>query len=227
MAGNTARLLLPYPVSTDTADVPRDVKALADRIEALTSWIRSADLDATALAKLNEPGAIVSALPAGVDGKVIAYQTAGMASMGVVWTLMYVAATGKWVFVGGGSLRAYNGAALSGFGTSYGNDAGINVGIPAAGDYEVHYGGIALAVPAGGYVYGAVAPTGGPGSGIPADATLDRIGVSAAGVVNAQSLSGEYRAQYTGAGTCSLYWRMSGASQVGARYLTVRPFSLG
>jgi microcystin-dependent protein len=39
----TGRLLLPYPESTDTADVPRDVKALADRIEALTAWIRQAD----------------------------------------------------------------------------------------------------------------------------------------------------------------------------------------
>ena len=40
----TPRLLLPYPVSTDTADVPRDIKALADRIEALTAWIRDADM---------------------------------------------------------------------------------------------------------------------------------------------------------------------------------------
>jgi len=41
---NTSRLLLPYPVGTDTADVPRDVKALADRIEALTAWIRDVDM---------------------------------------------------------------------------------------------------------------------------------------------------------------------------------------
>src|SRR5262245_19026075 len=40
----TGRLLLPYPISSDTADVPRDVKALADRIEALTAWIRDVDL---------------------------------------------------------------------------------------------------------------------------------------------------------------------------------------
>lgn len=39
----TGRLLLPYPESTDSADVPRDVKALADRVEALTAWIRQAD----------------------------------------------------------------------------------------------------------------------------------------------------------------------------------------
>jgi microcystin-dependent protein len=40
---NTPRLALPYPVSTDTADVPRDLKALADRVEALTAWIRQSD----------------------------------------------------------------------------------------------------------------------------------------------------------------------------------------
>jgi microcystin-dependent protein len=39
----TGRLLLPYPGSTDSADVPRDVQALADRVEALTAWIRQAD----------------------------------------------------------------------------------------------------------------------------------------------------------------------------------------
>lgn len=44
MSSTTGRLALPYPGSTDTADVPRDIKALADRIEALTAWIRQADL---------------------------------------------------------------------------------------------------------------------------------------------------------------------------------------
>jgi microcystin-dependent protein len=39
----TGRLLLPYPGSTDSADVPRDVKALADRVEALSAWIRQVD----------------------------------------------------------------------------------------------------------------------------------------------------------------------------------------
>lgn len=39
----TPRLELPYPLSTDTADVPRDIKALEDRVEALTAWIRQAD----------------------------------------------------------------------------------------------------------------------------------------------------------------------------------------
>lgn len=41
---NTSRLALPYPISSDTADVPRDVQALADRIEALTAWIRAQDM---------------------------------------------------------------------------------------------------------------------------------------------------------------------------------------
>jgi len=40
----TARLALPYPTGPDTADVPRDIKALADRVEALTAWIRAQDM---------------------------------------------------------------------------------------------------------------------------------------------------------------------------------------
>src|SRR4051812_2113972 len=32
----TSSLQLPYPVITDAADVPRDIKALADRIDALS-----------------------------------------------------------------------------------------------------------------------------------------------------------------------------------------------
>jgi microcystin-dependent protein len=36
MSGTTPNLALPYPTSTDTADVPRDIKALADRIDVLT-----------------------------------------------------------------------------------------------------------------------------------------------------------------------------------------------
>jgi hypothetical protein len=34
MAGSTATLALPYPVAADSADVPRDIKALADKLEA-------------------------------------------------------------------------------------------------------------------------------------------------------------------------------------------------
>jgi microcystin-dependent protein len=48
MSLTTGRLLLPYPESTDSADVPRDIKALADRVEALTAWIRQADFAANA-----------------------------------------------------------------------------------------------------------------------------------------------------------------------------------
>lgn len=44
----TPRLLFPFPEDDDTADVPRDMEALADRIEALTAWIRQADFAADA-----------------------------------------------------------------------------------------------------------------------------------------------------------------------------------
>ena len=35
MPGTTANLQLPYPTPDDTVDVPRDVKALADKIDPL------------------------------------------------------------------------------------------------------------------------------------------------------------------------------------------------
>jgi microcystin-dependent protein len=65
----TGRLQLPYPESTDSADVPRDIKALADRVEALTAWIRQADLGPDVVGMLF-PGdlkftAIAAAPPAG------------------------------------------------------------------------------------------------------------------------------------------------------------------
>jgi microcystin-dependent protein len=69
MSSTTGRLQLPYPESTDSADVPRDVKALADRVEALTAWIRQADLGPDVVGMLF-PGdlkftAIAAAPPAG------------------------------------------------------------------------------------------------------------------------------------------------------------------
>jgi hypothetical protein len=39
----TPRLLLPYPTADDTADVPRDILALATRLEAMTGWLRNVD----------------------------------------------------------------------------------------------------------------------------------------------------------------------------------------
>src|SRR5215469_16888224 len=35
MAGTTPNFSLPYPQEADNADVPKDIKALADRLEAL------------------------------------------------------------------------------------------------------------------------------------------------------------------------------------------------
>lgn len=36
---STARAAMPYPALTDTPDVPRDVKALADRVDAVTGLV--------------------------------------------------------------------------------------------------------------------------------------------------------------------------------------------
>ena len=81
----TPNLLLPYPVATDTADVPRDMKALADRL----------DIVAGAPAAIALPGSPVD----GQETYIVAD-----ANNGVMWHFRYRAASPsalKWEFVGG------------------------------------------------------------------------------------------------------------------------------
>lgn len=87
MALNTARLLLPYPVPGDTVDVPRDVKALADRLDALTALKPS----------------VVTALPVvPVDGDEV-YLAVGPGGAPPFWHLRFstvLAAPYQWTPVG-------------------------------------------------------------------------------------------------------------------------------
>jgi microcystin-dependent protein len=103
----TPRLALPYPTSADTADVPRDIRALAERIEALTAWIRDVDI---ASSGVPQPGdlrftAIAVATPTTIPG---------------------------WVLCDGGSyLRAGTYATLfAAIGTSYGSVDGTHFSVP-------------------------------------------------------------------------------------------------
>lgn len=127
MPASTARLALPYPIPNDTVDVPRDVQALADKLDALT--------------RMAPP--LVSALPGSPsDGDECYLQTAAMAIAGVVWRLRYRAAisdSSKWEFVGGTPL-GYQTANT----TIFANGAGwkrfpapLQVAIPVKGQYVV------------------------------------------------------------------------------------------
>jgi hypothetical protein len=121
----TPNLALPYPTAADTADVPRDIKALADRLDIVAS------------------GAVVTTLPgAPVDGQEVYY--VADAANGIVWHLRYrTAATGpyKWEVVGGDALQAEVAALQSKTGNTYGDitTVGPTVTVPLAGDYDLHF----------------------------------------------------------------------------------------
>jgi hypothetical protein len=120
----TAKLALPYPATTDTADVPRDIKALADRLDIVAS------------------GAIVSSLPASPADGQEAYYLAD-ATNGIVWHLRYrTAAAGayKWEVVGGPPLVSQTviGAQVNTTsGTPVALTGGPSLTVPLAGDYDI------------------------------------------------------------------------------------------
>jgi hypothetical protein len=119
--GQTAINQLPYPEATDPADVPTDIRELADAVDVLLSL------------------PLVTALPASpFDGQEIIFQAD--AANGINWHLRYHAASVssyKWEYVGGSALRARIDTdqtfALGGY-TSPATP-GPSVTLPCAGDY--------------------------------------------------------------------------------------------
>ena len=127
MPANTPILALPYPVPADTVDVPRDVQALATKLDTFSA--------------IKPP--VVAALPgAPIDGQEIFY-LANDAS-GVLWHLRYRATSAsayKWEFVGGGDLAvSYNGPDSTTSTTYVDLPGGPSLAIPLAGDYIVSFG---------------------------------------------------------------------------------------
>jgi hypothetical protein len=112
-----------------------------------SGWVEVNDLDNAGglsdAASVLAPSAIVSSLPGSpVDGQIINYQDATMASSGVVWRLRYRSgATGsyKWEFVGGAPLSIQNDNLWTvNSTTAYGGPANNEtLAIPLSGDYEV------------------------------------------------------------------------------------------
>ena len=82
--GTTARLALPYPELSDSADVPRDVRALADKLDGFTSM---------------QPPVVTNLPGSPVDGQEVYYQV----GPNNLWHFRYSAAAGtyKWQFLGG------------------------------------------------------------------------------------------------------------------------------
>jgi hypothetical protein len=119
----TTNLALPYPSASDTADVPRDIQTLANRLDIVAG------------------GPAVSSLPGSpVDGQECYY--VADAANGVVWHLRYRAgATGsyKWEFVGGAQLTA-TGAGGATSSTTPQTAGTPTITLPLAGDYELGFG---------------------------------------------------------------------------------------
>lgn len=123
--GTTPNYALPYPESTEPADIPTDIHELATALEA----------------KLRP--AVVTTLPTTglFDGLEVLY--AADAANGIYWHLRYVAgATGsyKWMFVGGTPLAALDNTSVSTAGGWANLTPPVTITLPLAGDYRIGHG---------------------------------------------------------------------------------------
>jgi hypothetical protein len=123
MAGSTATLALPYPVAADSADVPRDIKALADKLEA----------------SVLVPGIkLVTVLPGSpVDGQQVIFRPVE----GQAWHCIYNADSPnaqKWEVCGGTSLFYASGTseAIPAGAAWKGLTTPAKVDVPVTGVYE-------------------------------------------------------------------------------------------
>lgn len=125
---NTPNYALPYPVLADTADVPRDIQALATAIDGISA--------------LRPP--VVTSLPGSpVDGQEV-YYTAD-ATNNIVWHLRYIAAAPgaqKWAVLGPAPLYAETLTSESTSSTTYTDltTVGPTITAPLAGVYMVTVG---------------------------------------------------------------------------------------
>lgn len=124
MPATTSNLALPYPLAADTADVPRDIQALA--------------------VKLDASGGVGTTLPASpTNGQEYFY--VADATNGIVWHLRYRTASAsayKWEVVGGPALFDEQTANDSVNVNTYTvlPSAGPNIALPLAGDYLIEIG---------------------------------------------------------------------------------------
>lgn len=89
MAGATPNYALPYPDLTDTADVPRDVKALADKLDLMKGLVVPPQVTSVAGSWPASPA----------DGDLVTWAV-NLAS-GVAYVMRYNGSTGLWDCMGG------------------------------------------------------------------------------------------------------------------------------
>jgi len=122
MGSTTPVLALPYPTPDDTVDVPRDVQALAAKLDGMSS--------------LRPP--LVSALPGSpVDGQEIYYLAD--AANGIIWHLRYRAASPnptKWEYIGGQALSSAIGAGGATNSNTPQTSGQASLTVPLTGGYD-------------------------------------------------------------------------------------------
>ena len=129
-----------------SAAIAESKLALASDAAAGVASRRTLGTGALQAAPGNRLPTFVSALPGSpVDGQEVYYQSATMATDGVVWHLRYRAGSSsayKWELVGGAALYSAVDTAETQAATTYGNLAtvGPQITLPLAGDYELEYG---------------------------------------------------------------------------------------
>lgn len=207
MPASTARLQLPYPVPDDTVDVPRDVQALATKLDALPLL-----------------PSYVTALPSSpVDGQEI-YFAVNWAE-GWNWHLRYRAGSTspyKWEFLGGTPLFAKGESLFTVSGTGWVSDGSCGIAVPLSGEYLVEYGGSLSSSVAGVQAQMRVA-----GGGIIAYEIFSggNVGAGNVGMVASQ-------ARLNGVAAASIIYIQTAASGTAVinsyrRHLSVRPFRVG
>jgi len=203
MGATTPIYQLPYPVPTDPADVPADMQALANRLEAVFPGLGSG-------------GALSPTPPATPsDGQLWRMSPAA----GIVWTFRYNAASAsafKWEFVGGPPLLNEITTQESRPSGAYGDLAtvGPQLTLARAGDYLIEHGvtmfngtaGANLAVPV-------------IGAGTPDDLTAVRID-QAAGALS-MAMTGSRSRIYTGL-TASVVVKLQYRANAGTVYASGR-----
>lgn len=122
----TPKLALPYPIGDDTPDVPRDIRALAEK------------LDDVITPTVYVPQLVTSLPGTPADGQEVYY--VADAANGVLWHLRYRAAASgsfKWEYLGGTELYAANDASVTGItSAAYIAPTGpMALTLPLAGDY--------------------------------------------------------------------------------------------
>jgi hypothetical protein len=127
MPAATPRLALPYPIPDDTVDVPRDVQALATKLDGYPN--------------LGVIGYGSTLPPAPADGQEFYYV---VPLYNNIWHLIYQAASTRWMYLGGAPIYAHdaNSETRGPFGAAYPTfiqlgGAGGQCTLPKGGLYDI------------------------------------------------------------------------------------------